>query len=669
MPLSPQSAWESVIRQLQMDMPRASFETWVRDTSVASYQDGVLEIGVRNAYARDWLASRLVSTVARLLAGMLDRSDVEVRFVISGNQEVGELEEVEPSAENHEAADVQVVHRLRYDEVVFPSRVVAIPGYFSRLIPEIGARNAWLYVGWRQAVWHGARNGDGAPRSQRIPVSQVIRYSGLSRRTFFRAAEDESNWQALEGLVERRDTSPHWERGYDRRTHRLPNKYTVHMTLRLSHADSQSVLDWLREHIQAGTILLEALRQAVGVKDLVGDLLPFADSDPSNEQIHAQTVMDIAVLLNDGELSTQERETAEALHRRIISGFGTILMTHYFLEKVIPQAGLTPPQAWLVTLLRDRCYANVQTGEVRDEVLVRGGYVELAGWLNLSRPKTVWEWLRDPEGAMTAFVAVLPVQAGDDVDLLRLKVRMDEPLFGGANGTIDMAQVTPLDGGDGTINVGAVGTHSVAEVAPLDGADGTKEWRKWHSLKLLNTSTNTLESHSTTQANPAEVLPSSWSLRKLLVQNRAHPRVTKDLLAASASAKAFVSWLLFACSPAGEGIKNPFAYAIASLQDDVETGVGRAYDALAALPPSELVGLIRWSLHKASSIYDFANQTSGNPTWDETMGSSSRHAILLAVLLGDQNALPTWERKDTQIMIDGEEVLKTREITHTRRRS
>ncbi len=92
--------------------------------------------------------------------------------------------------------------------MVFSSRVVAIPGYFSRLIPLIGARNAWLYVGWRQAIWHSARNGDGAPRSQRILVSQVIRYSGLSQRIFFRAADDESNWQALEGLVERWDTAP-----------------------------------------------------------------------------------------------------------------------------------------------------------------------------------------------------------------------------------------------------------------------------------------------------------------------------------------------------------------------------------------------------------------------------------------------------------------------------
>jgi len=671
MPLSPQSAWESVIHQLQTDMPRASFETWVRDTSVVSYQDGVLEIGVRNAYARDWLSNRLSSTAARLLTGMLDRGDVEVRFVISGDPEAVEPEETELPAENHETAEVQVVTRLCYDEVVFPSRVVAIPGYFSRLIPEIGARNAWLYVGWRQAVWHSARNGDGAPRSQRIPVSQVIRYSGLSRRTFFRAAEDESNWQALAGLVERRDTAPHWTQGHDRRSHRLPNKYTVHMTLRLTQADSQAVLAWLKEKIQRSIPLLEALQQAAGLKDLVGELLPpvGTESTPNAGPFHIQTVMEIAALLNEGELSAEERGAAEALHRKIISGFGSILITHYFLEKVIPQAELTPPQAWLVTLLRDRCYANVQTGEVRDEVLVHGGYLELASWLNLSRPKTVWEWLRDPEGAVTAFAAVLPAEPGDDVDVLRLKVRLDEPLFGGANGTHEMAQVTPLGGGDGTINAGAVGTNSLAELAPLDGADGTKEWRKWHSLKLLNTSTNTLESHSTTQADPAEVLPSSWALRKLLVQNRAHPRVTKELLAANASARAFVSWLLFACSPAGEGINNPFAYAIASLQDNAETGAGRAYDLLAALPPSELVKLVRWSLHKASSIYDFANQTSGNPTWDETMGSSARHAILLAVLLGDQDALPTWERKDTQIIIDGDDVLKTREITHTSRRS
>ena len=69
-----EQAWQSVLGQLQMEMPRASFDTWVRDTKPLSYQNGTLTIGVRNAYARDWLESRLASTVSRLLVGIMNAS-------------------------------------------------------------------------------------------------------------------------------------------------------------------------------------------------------------------------------------------------------------------------------------------------------------------------------------------------------------------------------------------------------------------------------------------------------------------------------------------------------------------------------------------------------------------------------------------------------------------
>ena len=78
-------AWQSVLGQLQMEMPRASFDTWVRDTRPVSYNDGRLTIGVRNAYARDWLESRLAATVNRLLAGIFN-STVDVHFVVHGNE-------------------------------------------------------------------------------------------------------------------------------------------------------------------------------------------------------------------------------------------------------------------------------------------------------------------------------------------------------------------------------------------------------------------------------------------------------------------------------------------------------------------------------------------------------------------------------------------------------
>lgn len=77
-----EQAWQSVLGQLQMEMPRASFDTWVRDTRPLSYDQGVLTIGVRNAYARDWLEDRLTSTVSSLLDGIM-HSNVAVNFVVS----------------------------------------------------------------------------------------------------------------------------------------------------------------------------------------------------------------------------------------------------------------------------------------------------------------------------------------------------------------------------------------------------------------------------------------------------------------------------------------------------------------------------------------------------------------------------------------------------------
>src|SRR6266540_368649 len=83
--MNAEQAWQSVLGQLQMEMPRASFDTWVRDTRPVSYKDGTLTIGVRNAYARDWLESRLASTVSRLLVGIMNAS-VAVNFIVDSNE-------------------------------------------------------------------------------------------------------------------------------------------------------------------------------------------------------------------------------------------------------------------------------------------------------------------------------------------------------------------------------------------------------------------------------------------------------------------------------------------------------------------------------------------------------------------------------------------------------
>ena len=101
-----EQAWQSVLGQLQMEMPRASFDTWVRDTKPLSYQDGTLTIGVRNAYARDWLENRLASTVSRLLVGIMNAS-VAVNFIVNGNEPEILMDETLPAV-RQQAARVQM---------------------------------------------------------------------------------------------------------------------------------------------------------------------------------------------------------------------------------------------------------------------------------------------------------------------------------------------------------------------------------------------------------------------------------------------------------------------------------------------------------------------------------------------------------------------------------
>jgi chromosomal replication initiator protein len=89
-------AWEAALGQLQVEMPKGAYDTWVRDAELVAYEDGSFVIGVNNAYARDWLEGRLKSTVTRMLTGMMNRT-VEVRFVVwQATQPAESLSELVP---------------------------------------------------------------------------------------------------------------------------------------------------------------------------------------------------------------------------------------------------------------------------------------------------------------------------------------------------------------------------------------------------------------------------------------------------------------------------------------------------------------------------------------------------------------------------------------------
>lgn len=80
--MNPQDAWSAAFHQLEMQLDRASFDTWVRGATLLLYEDGVFVIGVRNAYARDMLQHRLYRNVRRVLSDVCGEN-VELRFEVN----------------------------------------------------------------------------------------------------------------------------------------------------------------------------------------------------------------------------------------------------------------------------------------------------------------------------------------------------------------------------------------------------------------------------------------------------------------------------------------------------------------------------------------------------------------------------------------------------------
>jgi chromosomal replication initiator protein len=131
--MNAEQAWQAALGQLQMDMNKASYDTWVRSTELCSYADGQFTIGVQNAYARDWLDSRLTSTVNRILTGIMDRA-VTVRFIVMQKETAAVQLEAAPEApdagpvtfQTRQANSSTVNPRYTFDSfVVGPSNKLA----------------------------------------------------------------------------------------------------------------------------------------------------------------------------------------------------------------------------------------------------------------------------------------------------------------------------------------------------------------------------------------------------------------------------------------------------------------------------------------------------------------------------------------------------------------
>jgi DNA-binding transcriptional ArsR family regulator len=72
--------WTRSLGELQLQMTRATFDTWLRGSKVVEVGDGCLTVAVQHAHAVDWLQNRLLPVIERTVARHAD-GEVKITFV------------------------------------------------------------------------------------------------------------------------------------------------------------------------------------------------------------------------------------------------------------------------------------------------------------------------------------------------------------------------------------------------------------------------------------------------------------------------------------------------------------------------------------------------------------------------------------------------------------
>ncbi len=73
--------WQTTLGALELQVTRANYQTWLKNTVGISLNGNQMVVGVPNAFAKEWLEKRLLHLIQKTLGGLLGRP-VEVQFQV-----------------------------------------------------------------------------------------------------------------------------------------------------------------------------------------------------------------------------------------------------------------------------------------------------------------------------------------------------------------------------------------------------------------------------------------------------------------------------------------------------------------------------------------------------------------------------------------------------------
>ncbi|NER82995.1 MAG: chromosomal replication initiator protein DnaA [Leptolyngbya sp. SIO1D8] len=79
--------WQQVLEQLQNQLSRPTFETWIKPARIHDLSDETLVITTPNPFARNWLQKHYLSTISKVVADLLGRP-VEIQVVVGSGDQV-----------------------------------------------------------------------------------------------------------------------------------------------------------------------------------------------------------------------------------------------------------------------------------------------------------------------------------------------------------------------------------------------------------------------------------------------------------------------------------------------------------------------------------------------------------------------------------------------------
>jgi hypothetical protein len=400
--------WQRALEDLRPALSKTEFETWAQGSELLDYSRGFFFIGVGNSHARQWLEVNAGETINKILEALIG-SPAEVRFVVTSEYEREHTSAIRAreaptkksiplfadpdDVSENDRLTIQLRFRRYWDEIVDSERVISIPRYFIEYwLPILGPNFSSAVIAFRQLRY--LKNAV-ADTPFEVSVEEILRWLPVGRTTFFRwmqSPPDMFGWFVKK--VE--DDRPSFIQVDDGRISQEPKKYLVYAGTPLTPAHQDLVIELLEQY-GAGKDPEEteaALNQLLQIDRRELERLMKNKKQPKKSIQHKPiSVWEIVKGLLPKDLPSEKNESlaklSEDFENLLVRPDKPHLVTWYLLRDW--QSILGCSAFWLICLLRSRCFYNVETGERRDKVWVKGGYKELANHLSL-KGETVSTW-------------------------------------------------------------------------------------------------------------------------------------------------------------------------------------------------------------------------------------------------------------------------------------